>query len=249
MVRWIWCLALLAALAAAPAAWAGDGWPVVAVVTAMQAEGDQVRGELRIERVQAAESGLKVGEVVKARWQPAQQPRDPRRPGLYLGDQVTAAIWPSDREVGSWVVVGDIGFLARGEFINPAPTAAVDVGAKDAKVLVKLLAPLHTECHQRTAVLLQELARREPARVRVQILDLSQPAYRQELRREGLTCATVLINNRYEFTLRTPNGKRAVQLWHRPNWEGASYSSEDAVAVAEQEIKRLYGDNPESRPA
>lgn len=62
--------------------------------------------------------------------------------------------------------------------------------------------------------------------------------------RERLTCATVLVNNRYEFTLKGEGEARKVQLWHRPNTPTSSYSSEDAAAVVEQEAERVYSPPP-----
>ena len=127
--------------------------------------------------------------------------------------------------------------LGRGELVNPGQGATFDSGAPDAaRLLVKLFAPLHADCHQETVKVLKELAAQEPARVRVQIFDLTQAPSRAEAERERLTCATVLVNNRVAFTL----GDRSVALHHRPNQPGSSYRSEDVRAVVELELERLY---------
>jgi hypothetical protein len=122
--------------------------------------------------------------------------------------------------------------------VNPGENPALDLGSPEAKVLVKLLAPLVHGCHQRTVDLLRELAAREPERVRVQVFDMATPPGRMEMMRERIRCATVLVNNRYEFEL----DGRKIAMWHKPNVPNASYNSEDAVAIAEQEIELLYGD-------
>ena len=136
---------------------------------------------------------------------------------------------------------GEVEVLGRGEFVNPGQNPTLDLGSPEAKVLVKLLAPLQHECHQKTVELLKELAAREPERVRVQVFDMAdrEGMGRKEMLRERTMCATVLVNNRYEFTL----GERKVVLSHKPNEPKSTYNSEDVIAVVEQEIKRLYGEN------
>jgi hypothetical protein len=48
------------------------------------------------------------------------------------------------------------------------------------------------------------------------------------------------VNNRYQFTLDRDGRKRSVELIHRPNTPESTYNSEDAVAVVQQEVARLY---------
>ena len=67
------------------------------------------------------------------------------------------------------------------------------------------------------------------------------------MQRERLRCATVLVNNRLEFTLEGEEGVREVVLSHRPNEARSSYNSEDVIAVAEREVARLY--SPEEAEA
>lgn len=156
-----------------------------------------------------------------------------------LGDQISADIDLAD---GGWTLKS-VNRLGRGEFVNPGENPSVDLGSPSAKVLVKFFAPLHADCHRKTADLLRGIAEQEPDKVRLQIFDVSDrnnPAARQGMMRERLTCATVLVNNRYEFTLKRDGQERAVQLFHKPNEPDSSYNSEDALAVVQQEITRLY---------
>ena len=203
--------------------------------------GDVARwsGRLRIDEVIGGRQP-EVGQVVALEY-PATASARARAPRV--GYQIQAKIWAQAAAIGKalrWVATETPKVLGRGELIRPGEGAAADLGSPKAKVLVKMCAPLRPECHRETANLLRALAQREPERVRVQIFDIGNPAGRAEIQREGLSCATVLVNNRYEFTLAGPEGERQVALWHRPNSPRASYNSVDAVAVVEQEIRRLY---------
>ena len=203
--------------------------------------GDATRwlGELRIDEVVSGQ-GPKPGQVIALEYPATASPRA-KAPGV--GYQIQAKISAQAAAEGKalrWVAAETPKVLGRGELIRPGEGAVADLGSPEAKILVKMCAPLHTDCHVETANLLKALAGREPERVRVQLFDMRSPAGRGEMQREGLSCATVLVNNRYEFTLVGPEGERKVALWHRPNSPQASYNSADAVTVVEQEIKRLY---------
>jgi hypothetical protein len=177
-------------------------------------------------------------------------PISPNQPKLIpsVGDQIKATAHPDRGTVLAYqattipmlraektpVIIG------RGEILRPGEGAAFDSGPADAKVLVKMYAPLQTECHAKTAKLLKELAAREPVRVRVQIFDMSSVAARADMKREQLGCATVLVNNRTDFILDIPGGKRKVTLSHRPNINKPTYYSEDVINVVEQELKGFY---------
>ncbi len=193
--------------------------------------------ELRLDEV-AKGSKQKLGEKLAVRYElpkstpPAMIPK--------AGDQIRANGSPQWAGFESWLMLTDIVVLGRGEFIRPGKGAVVDLGSPKAKILVKMFAPLQTECHIKTADLLKALAEREKNRVRVQIFNMSTPEGRQEMQKEGLTCATVLINNRYIFNIQTPTGPRKVVMQHRPNDPRATYNSEDVITIVEQEIKRLY---------
>lgn len=203
--------------------------------------GDVARwsGTLRIDEVTTG-GQPKVGQVIALEY-PA--PASPRAKATGVGSQVQAKVSAQAAGKGKalrWVAEETPKVLGRGDLIRPGEGAIADLGSPEAKILVKMCAPLHTDCHIDTANLLKALAQREPERVRVQLFDMRSPTGREEMQREGLSCATVLVNNRYEFTLVGPEGERKVALWHRPNSPQASYNSADAVAVVEQEIKRLY---------
>lgn len=196
-------------------------------------------GTLRIDEVTSG-GQPKVGQMIELEYPAPASPRA-RAPGV--GYQIQAKISAEAAAEGKallWVAEETPEVRGRGELIRPGEGAVADLGSPKAKILVKMCAPLHTECHIETANLLKALAAREPERVRVQLFDMRSPAGRAEMQREGLGCATVLVNNRYEFTLAGPEGERKVALWHRPNSPQASYNSADAVAVVEQEIERLY---------
>jgi len=196
-------------------------------------------GELRVDEVISGRQP-KAGQVVALEYPATASPRG-KAPGV--GYQIRAEISGQAAAKGKalrWVAAETPKVLGRGELIRPGEGAVADLGSPEAKILVKMCAPLQTECHIETANLLKALAEREPERVRVQLFDMRSPAGRAEMQREGLSCATVLVNNRYEFALAGPERERKVALWHRPNSPQASYNSADAVAVVEQEIKRLY---------
>lgn len=182
----------------------------------------------------------KAGVVVRERiqwWLAGRQIPGPER-GLQVSGPLRLEEGPEAR---IWVA-GVLKPLGRGELVNPGDGAAVDLGSPEAKVLVKMFAPLGIACHQKTADLLKELAGREGERVRVQLFDMRQPEGRREMQRERIRCATVLINNRMSFTLERKEGRREVVLSHRPNEARSSYNSEDVIAVAEGEVGRLYSE-------
>ncbi len=203
-------------------------------------EVDWYRCELRVDVVESESGALEAGDMLEVKYRVGRKLLPPQRPGL--GDQVRV-ILRAPREAPEPVWTADaLTILGRGERVNPGEGAAVDVGSPEAKVLVKMFAPLGVECHQKTADLLKELAEREGERVRVQIFNMREPEGRREMRRERLRCATVLVNNRLEFTLEGEEGAREVVLSHRPNEARSSYNSEDVIAVAEGEMARLYSE-------
>jgi len=196
--------------------------------------------DLRIESAEAKEMQARVGETVTA----AVQGVTANWRTVGLGDQVRVTVEPGAK--GALALTGSVERLGRGEFLRPGTNPSRDLGSPRAKVLVKFFAPMQSDCHRQTADLLQGIAADEPDKVRVQIFDATEPAARQEMARERLTCATVLVNNRYQFALDQNGTNRAVELAHRPNTPQSSYNSEDALAVVQQEIKRLYPDGPKS---
>lgn len=238
MRRWAVVMAMaVAALTAMRAA--ADGVRVVGTIVEMQAVesaegggGSELR--LRVDEAGGEEAPGKPGEVLRVRAAADQVPK-----AVGMGDQVEAAVEPR-AEAGLWQLTETLRRLGRGELVNPGDKATEDLGPPGARVLVKLFAPLAPQCHQKTAQLLRELAGREPERVRVQIFDMMGPEARAEMRRERLSCATVLVNNRLDFRLGSGEENRAVSLSHRPNAPQSTYNSEDVVTVVEQELARLY---------
>jgi hypothetical protein len=217
---------------------------VLAAQRMYQEEGVQwYVSQVQVESVEGEGGKCQPGEVVAVRHEVG------RGGSLYvpgLGDRVRAKLTPdAGSEQTGWLAVGGLEYLGRGEFVKPGEGAEVDLGSAEAKILVKMFAPLAPECHRTTADLLKELAEREPERVRVQIFNMMTRPGQAEMRRERLRCATVLVNNRYEFTLQTPDGPREVAFHHRPNGPKASYNSEDVIALVDQEIARLYPEEKE----
>jgi len=195
------------------------------------------KGELRVDEAPGEGSERKAGEVLPIRYQVGSPAK---RGSAGLGDQIRVALGSEKAAGGEWVIQGKPTVLGRGEFINPGEGAETDLGSPEARILVKMLAPLPPQCHKDTAQLLRELAKQKPERVRVQIFDMVRPAGRRELQRERLHCATVLVNNRYHFALTTAAGARGVAFHRRPNGPRALYNSEDVIAVVRQEMTRLY---------
>jgi hypothetical protein len=211
---------------------------VVGTITAMQSPANEAAD-------QPVDFDLRVDEAGPegATWRPGDTLGVRAAAGLLygttLGDQVrlilSAPVAGQPRRTAV-----EVFRLGRGELVKPGKGAAVDIGPASAKVLVKMLAPLESECHQQTAALLQELAKSEPDRLRVQIFDFYKPAGVAESNRERLHCATVLVNNRYDFAIKVGDQVRKVSFMHRPNTTSSLYNSDDVVALVRQEIARLY---------
>lgn len=190
-------------------------------------------GDLRVDQGGVA---LKTGVTYPIRFR---LPTSQREAVPSLGDQIKIKLWQASPTEG-WAATDPPTVIGRGELIRPGEGAAEDLGKPTARILVKMLAPLATDCHRKTAQLLRDLAAREPDRVRVQIFDMQTPDGRKEMSRERLNCASVLVNNRVQFTIGTPTGERQVLFQHRPNEANSVYHSEDVITVVEQELKRLY---------
>ena len=199
------------------------------------------RGELRVDSAEAEDSTLNAGQVLNVRY-PVKGSVGPPT----VGHKVRGTLRrPAEAGGDEWTAEA-LEVLGRGEMVNPGEGATVDLGSPEAKVLVKMYAPLGPACHQKTAELLKDLAAREPERVRVQIFDMAAGRRaRREMSRDRIHCATVIINNRMEFTLEGDDGAREVVLSRKPNEERSTYNSEDVIAVAEQEISRLYPEGEE----
>ncbi len=239
------CVALMAdepQVSGPATSWVEVGMIVSVSAPADASAADSVAFDLRVDASAEVKSPFKPGEVLKV-----QVPREQMR-GIGLGDQVRAA-FDQAPAAGKTNAASELLRLGRGEFVNPGEKATMDLGAPDAKVLVKMFAPLGIACHQPTVDLLTELATAEPKRLRVQIFDVRDPASAGEANRERLTCATVLVNNRYQFTIPDGDKERKVEFAHKPNAEESTYNSEDVPVVVRQEIQRIYGpEKPAAEP-
>ncbi len=110
-------------------------------------------------------------------------------------------------------------------------------GSPEAKVkIVAVLPP--SECQAPTLRILDEIAKAEPKRVRVEIYGMGSPKGMQILQQHGATCASVFINGKTEFTLTSGGQTRRVICQKSP---GMSYQSTDLIEIVHMELKRLYG--------
>jgi hypothetical protein len=110
-------------------------------------------------------------------------------------------------------------------------------GSPEAKVkIVAILPP--SECQAPTLRVLDEIAKAEPKRVRVEIYGMQSPKGMQLLQQYGATCASVFINGKKEFTLTSGGQTRRVICEKSP---GMSYQSTDLIEIVHMELKRLYG--------
>jgi len=195
-------------------------------------------GLLRVESVTGSDKP-ETGKVVAVEY--AENVAQAR--GMGLGDELQLNVNPRPTQKAGtdvWMALSPPTVLGRGEFINPGEQPAKDVGSPEARVLVKMFAPMRTDCHRETAIKLEQLAGQEPERLRVQLFDMQTSAGRAEMARERLQCATVLVNNRLYFTLSEGGQTRKVAFHHRPNTPQSTYCSDDVVSVVKQEIARLY---------
>jgi hypothetical protein len=110
-------------------------------------------------------------------------------------------------------------------------------GSPEAKVkIVAILPP--SECQAPTLRVLDEIAKAEPKRVRVEIYGMQSPKGMQLLQQYGATCASVFINGKKDFTLTSGGQTRRVICEKSP---GMSYQSTDLIEIVHMELKRLYG--------
>jgi len=111
------------------------------------------------------------------------------------------------------------------------------MGSPTAKVKVIAVLP-PSECQIPTLLVLDEIAKADPKRVRVEIYSMASPKGMQILRQYGATCASVFINGKTEFTLTSDGETRYVVCQKTP---GMSYQSTDLIEIVHMELKRLYG--------
>ncbi|MCS7265210.1 MAG: hypothetical protein NZ805_10305 [Armatimonadetes bacterium] len=120
--------------------------------------------------------------------------------------------------------------------LMPTPTGNVK-GSEEAKVkIVAVLPP--SECQAPTLRVLDEIAKAEPKRVRVEIYGMGSPKGQQILQQYNQSCASVFINGKTKFTLTSNGQTREVICQKSP---GMSYQSTDLIEIVHLELKRLYG--------
>lgn len=119
---------------------------------------------------------------------------------------------------------------------------AEELGSKDAKVTVEAIVPIGPECQARTVRMLRALAKAEPKRVLVKIVDYTGEEGQDLVKARGTNCASVFVNGDYTFDLKVP-GKpdRHVEFWHKPNDPDSLYRSEDVVDVVGTRLAEAYG--------
>jgi hypothetical protein len=104
-------------------------------------------------------------------------------------------------------------------------------GDPAAPIQVKLYAPLTLEWHEKTIGLLRQYDKDHPGRLRVTLMPMGNSECDTEMQSKGHSCAVILINGEYDFTL--PDG-RTVTLEKNPNSKTSSYNSEDAITILDQ---------------
>ncbi|MEJ7613147.1 MAG: hypothetical protein SQA66_05855 [Candidatus Fervidibacter sacchari] len=118
------------------------------------------------------------------------------------------------------------------------PTGVGNVkGSPEAKVKVVAILP-PSECQAPTLRILDEIAKAEPKRVRVEIYGMNSPKGAQLLQQYGATCASIFINGKKDFTLTSEGQTRRVICEKSP---GMSYQSTDLIEIVHMELQRLYG--------
>jgi hypothetical protein len=125
---------------------------------------------------------------------------------------------------------------AEGQGLMPGPEGNIK-GSPEAKVKVVAVLP-PSGCQMPTLRILDEIAKADPKRVRVEIYGMGSPKGQQILQQYGATCASVFINGKTEFTLTSNGQTRRVICQKSP---GMSYQSTDLIEIVHMELKRLYG--------
>jgi len=99
------------------------------------------------------------------------------------------------------------------EAINASAAAKIETfGDPEAKIQIEFYAPLPLAWHQKTIGLLRDYDKKHPGRIHVTLLPMGNSEADTKMEKRGFTCAVIMINGEYQFTL--PDG-REVEL-HRP---------------------------------
>lgn len=122
----------------------------------------------------------------------------------------------------------------QGLMFSPSGTVK---GPEDAKVKVVAVIP-PSECQAAALRVLNEIAKAEPKRVRIEVYGMGSPKGSQILQQYGATCASIFINGKKDFTLTSEGQTRRVICEKSP---GMSYQATDLIEIVHMELKRQYG--------
>lgn len=113
------------------------------------------------------------------------------------------------------------------------------LGPANAKVQVIAVVPMGVECHMQTIEVLREIAKADPKRVRVEIYDMNSSQGQQVLGKHGVHCATVFVNDKFEFKVKVNGTEKYIVCQKKPNVPGA-YFSTDLIEIVHQELQKHY---------
>lgn len=115
------------------------------------------------------------------------------------------------------------------------------LGDPKAKVRVVAVVPMGVACHMQTMQILQEIAKADPKRVRVEFYDMHSPQGQKELAKHNIHCATVLVNGKFEWKVKRNGKEQTVVCQRKPNEPMSTYNSTDLIEIVHQELQRQYG--------
>ncbi|MCS7223203.1 MAG: hypothetical protein NZ959_01400 [Armatimonadetes bacterium] len=130
---------------------------------------------------------------------------------------------------------------AQGQLTAATLPSSPVTGPADAKVRIVAVVPMGVDCHRVTLQILHAIAKAEPKRVRLEAYDMNSPDGMKNLQQRGVNCATVFINDRWEFTLLRDGKKKTIICQKKPNDPMSTYRSDDLVFLVDQELKKAYG--------
>lgn len=110
-------------------------------------------------------------------------------------------------------------------------------GPEDAKVKVVAILP-PSSCQMPNLRILREIAKAEPKRVRIEIYGMGSPKAQEVAKQYGATCASIFINGKNEFTIKTDGKARSIAFKQSP---GGYYQSTDLIEVIHEELRKAYG--------
>ena len=145
---------------------------------------------------------------------------------IILGTLLMACIF------GAWFFLG--GQRPSGEIKKDISGNAATIPAE--KVIIKAYLNLGSGCQKETIDLLDGLVREYKGQVSVEYIDFSTSEGAERTRKEGLSCAGLVINGKQTYTLKDSNGEqREVTFSHPIN---SQYTADDLKIV----VKMLLGE-------